>query len=136
MQLPPVSDEGGRPLSMIRAIIARHCPRCRRGVVFRSLWVMNEDCPLCRLDFDRGEPGYFTGAMYVSYALAIPLLALLTLVEHLFLRTWSLFRLVVLASLICLPLVPWIWQYSRVIWIYFDRYFDPEDEDGRAQRID
>ena len=35
-------------------------------------------------------------------------------------------RLVVLASVICVPLVPWIWQYSRVIWIYFDRYFDPD----------
>jgi hypothetical protein len=33
-----------------------------------------------------------------------------------------------LASIVCLPLIPWIWQYSRVIWIYFDRYFDPEDE--------
>ena len=28
----------------------------------------------------------------------------------------------------CVPLVPVIWQYSRVVWIYFDRYFDPDDE--------
>ena len=55
---------------------------------------MNEDCPGCGLDFDRGEPGYFTGAMYVSYALAIPLIALLTLIEHLIIPSWSLFRLV------------------------------------------
>ena len=96
--------------------------------MFGSQWIMNEDCPICGLDFDRGEPGYFTGAMYVSYALAIPLIALLTLIEHLIVPSWSLFRLVVLASIICLPLIPWIWQYSRVIWIYFDRYFDPEDE--------
>jgi hypothetical protein len=89
---------------------------------------MNENCPVCGLDFDRGDPGYFTGAMYVSYALAIPLLALLTLLEHLIEPGWSLFRLVVIASVLCLPLVPLIWQYSRVIWIYFDRYFDPEDE--------
>ena len=53
---------------------------------------MNEDCPVCGLDFDRGEPGYFTGAMYVSYALAIPLIALLTLIEHL-----------MLAALVALP---------------------------------
>ena len=32
------------------------------------------------------RPGYFTGAMYVSYALAIPLIALLTLIEHLMFR--------------------------------------------------
>jgi len=52
------------------------------------------------------------------------------LIAHLIVPRWSLFRLVVLASIICLPLVPWIWQYSRVVWIYVDRYFDPEDEEG------
>jgi uncharacterized protein (DUF983 family) len=95
---------------------------------------MNEDCPVCGQDFDRGEPGYFTGAMYVSYALVIPVIALLTLIEHLIVPTWSLFRLVVLASLICLPSTPVIWQYSRVIWIYFDRYFDPEDDQDEHRR--
>jgi hypothetical protein len=97
------------------------------------MWVMHEDCPACGLDFDRGDPGHFTGAMYVSYALAIPLLTLLTSIEYLILPAWSLFRLVVLASLLCVPLIPWLWQYSRVIWIYFDRYFDPDDApDGAA----
>jgi hypothetical protein len=33
-----------------------------------------------------------------------------------------------MASILCLPLVPWIWQYSRVIWLYFDQYFDPEED--------
>jgi uncharacterized protein (DUF983 family) len=121
-------DQGPAHRSAIAGIFAKRCSRCRHGLVFRSTWNMNEDCSTCGLDFDRGEPGYFTGAMYVSYALAIPLIALLTLIEHLIVPSWSLFRLVVLASIVCLPLIPWIWQYSRVIWIYFDRYFDPEDE--------
>jgi hypothetical protein len=86
---------------------------------------MNEHCPICGLEFGRGDPGYFTGAMYVSYALSIPLIALLTLVEYFLLPGWSLFRLVLLASLLCLPLIPAIWQYSRVIWIHFDRWLDP-----------
>ena len=93
---------------------------------------MHDDCPACGLDFDRGDPGHFTGAMYVSYALAIPLIALLTLIEYLIIPVWSLFRLVVLATLFCVPLIPWIWQYSRVIWIYFDRYFDPDDSPDEA----
>jgi hypothetical protein len=88
---------------------------------------MNETCPVCNLDFDRGEPGYFTGAMYVSYALAIPLIALFTVIGYLLARGRSLFVLVLIAWLVCLPLTPWIWQYSRVIWIHFDRYFDPEN---------
>jgi hypothetical protein len=87
---------------------------------------MNENCPVCGLDFDRGEPGYFTGAMYASYALAIPLIALLTLTEYMILRDWSLLSLVLLAWAICVPLVPWIWQLSRVLWINIDRYFDPD----------
>jgi hypothetical protein len=86
---------------------------------------MNEHCPVCDLHFDRGQPGYFTGAMYISYGMAIPIIALMTLVEHLLLPRWGLFALVMLAWALCLPLVPTIWQYSRVIWIHFDRWVDP-----------
>jgi uncharacterized protein (DUF983 family) len=134
--MKPPGETNGEPQrrSVVSAIVAKRCPRCREGSVFGSLWVMNENCPACDLDFDRGDPGYFTGAMYFSYALAIPLIALLTLFEYLIVPHWSLFRLVVLASLFCLPLVPWIWQYSRVIWIYFDQYFDPADEEDGAGR--
>jgi uncharacterized protein (DUF983 family) len=114
-------------------IVLRACPRCGHPI-FRAPLTMYEDCPGCGLDFDRGEPGYFTGAMYVSYALAVPLIAILTLIEHILLPGWSLPSLVLLAWAICLPLVPWIWQYSRVIWIYFDQWIDPSGrppgEDG------
>lgn len=63
--------------------------------------------------------------MYVSYALAMPLIALLTLLEYLIVPHWSLLRLVLVATAICAPLIPWIWQYSRVIWIHFDQRIDP-----------
>jgi Protein of unknown function (DUF983) len=96
---------------------------------------MNETCPACGLRFDRGQPGYFTGAMYVSYALGIPLIALLSLVEHLILPSWSVLRLVLLAWGVCLPLIPWIWQYSRVLWVHFDRAIDPDEtDDGPGPR--
>jgi uncharacterized protein (DUF983 family) len=107
------------------AILAKRCPRCGHPI-FRGPLTMNDDCPGCGLDFDRGQPGYFTGAMYISYALAIPLIALLTLIEHLLIPSWSLFRLVLLAWAICVPLIPWVWQYSRVIWIHLDRWVDPD----------
>jgi hypothetical protein len=94
---------------------------------------MNERCPECGLVFGRGEPGYFTGAMYVSYALAIPLIALVTLLEYLVWPEWSLFRLVLLAWVLSIPLIPWIWQYSRVIWIHFDRWCDPEPADADTE---
>jgi uncharacterized protein (DUF983 family) len=113
-------------------ILRRGCPRCGR-TIFRAPLAMHEECPGCGLDLDRGEPGYFTGAMYVSYALAIPLIALLTLIEHLMAPSWSLLRLVLLAWALCLPLIPWIWQYSRVIWIHFDQWIDPTGDNGESQ---
>ena len=97
---------------------------------------MNDDCPVCGLDFDRGEPGYFTGAMYVSYALAIPLdraANLDRIPDHPGLvalpagRCWP--------RSLCVPLIPWIWQYSRVIWIHFDQLLRP-GMTSRASPVD
>ena len=129
-----MDDEDRTVATALGGILNKRCPKCRRGRVFRSMWKMNENCPVCGLDFDRGDPGYFTGAMYVSYAIAIPLLAIVTLVLYLVLPSLTLLRLVMLASILCTPLIPWIWHYSRVIWIYFDRYFDPEEEEGQKQK--
>jgi uncharacterized protein (DUF983 family) len=114
--------------SVLKGILRKRCPRCRTGQVFHSLWIMNANCPVCGIDFYRGDPGYFTGAMYASYAMAIPLISILTGIGYLIFPAWSLFRLVMTASALSTPLIPWIWQYSRVLWIYFDRYFDPEEE--------
>jgi uncharacterized protein (DUF983 family) len=110
----------------LATILRRRCPRCGQGAIFGSLWSMNENCPVCGLRFGRGAPGYFTGAMYVSYGMAIPLIALLTLLEYLLSPGWTLLQYVGFATLICVPLIPWIWQYSRVIWIHFDQWVDPE----------
>ncbi len=55
------------------AILALRCPRCLDGRIWRRFLSMNVSCPVCALVFER-EPGYFTGAMVVSYALAVPLL--------------------------------------------------------------
>ena len=48
----------------------QRCPRCLQGQVFATLFRMHEQCPVCGLRFER-EPGYFTGAMYLSYGVAI-----------------------------------------------------------------
>ena len=52
------------------AIVNQRCPRCLQGQVFATLFCMHKQCPLCKLPFER-EPGYFTGAMSLSYGVAI-----------------------------------------------------------------
>jgi uncharacterized protein (DUF983 family) len=121
-----VSSQPGSHYLRLSTILKRRCPRCGEGAIFNGLFSMLEKCPVCGLEYERRSAGYFTGAMYVSYALAIPLISALTLVEYLFLPHWTLFRLVLLATAISVPLIPWVWQYSRVIWIHFDQWMDPE----------
>jgi hypothetical protein len=86
-------------------------------------------CPECGVVFGR-ENGYFTGAMLVSYMLAVPLLALLTLTTEL-VTGWRFELVLLVAALYFLPFVPAIFRYSRVIWMHFDRVVDPTLESER-----
>ena len=52
------------------ALVKQRCPRCLQGPVFAGLFHMHAQCPVCGLSFER-EPGYFTGALYLSYGLGI-----------------------------------------------------------------
>src|SRR2546429_9258164 len=60
--------------STLSSIFHQRCPRCRlgtifRGSIFRGFPKMQERRPVCDLKFAR-EPGYFWGAMYISYGIA------------------------------------------------------------------
>jgi hypothetical protein len=90
--------------------------------VFVSLFRMHEQCPVCRLSFER-EPGYFTGAMYLSYGVAIIVTSPVWLV-----MIW-LERSVGEVLLVIVPLLvagsPWLFRYARVLWLHLDQTFDP-----------
>jgi hypothetical protein len=77
----------------------------------------------CGLKFER-EEGYFLGAMYISYLLALITILLLALVLWFFLR-WSIQKTAIWAVLLFLPLAPTITLFSRVLWIYLDQAVDP-----------
>ena len=85
---------------------------------------MHERCPVCGLKFER-EAGYFLGAMYVSYGLALITIVIIGLVLWLCTR-WSLMKITLWAVLLFLPLAPTITLFSRVLWIYLDQAIDPE----------
>jgi uncharacterized protein (DUF983 family) len=61
--------------NLLVSVLQERCPNCGKGHVFKQnisllqLPVMNESCEKCKYHFDR-EPGYFLGAMYLSYGLA------------------------------------------------------------------
>ena len=86
---------------------------------------MHERCPACGLQFER-EPGYFVGAMYVSYALSVPIVTALVVLVWSRVPAWSWAPVLGVATLLYLPAVPWVFRASRVLWIHLDRAVDPE----------
>jgi uncharacterized protein (DUF983 family) len=118
-------------MSTVSAILHQMCPRCRAARIFRkSIFAgfprMQERCPNCGLKFER-EQGYFLGAMYISYGLA--LITIVTIGLLLWASTpWSLQKITLWAILLFLPLAPTLTLFSRVLWIYLDRAIDPESD--------
>lgn len=84
---------------------------------------MHEHCPVCGLLYER-EHGYFLGAMYVAFFIAMPFLLVLTLVLWLLTR-WQTQVIFTVASAILAVLMPHVFRYSRVIWMHLDRAIDP-----------
>jgi hypothetical protein len=85
---------------------------------------MSSRCSVCGLKFQR-EEGYFLGAMYISFGLALLIIALIAVLLWA-LTGWWITKAVVWAVLIFLPLAPGISLFARVLWIYLDQAFDPD----------
>ncbi len=104
------------------ALLKQRCPRCLQGQVFVGLFHMHEHCPVCGLPFER-EPGYFTGAMYISYGLAIIATAPVWLP-----MAWlgrSLGEILLASSALLIVGSPWLFRYARMLWLYLDHGLDP-----------
>lgn len=115
--------------SPLKNMLAQLCPRCRKGKIFRASIFrgfpkMYELCPICGLKFER-EEGYFLGAMYISYGLALGMVTAFTILLWWFMR-WPLEKNVAGAIIMFVPFAPAISKLARIFWIYFDRAVDPE----------
>jgi uncharacterized protein (DUF983 family) len=101
------------------------CPRCQQGAIFRArFFAMYERCPVCDLKYER-EPGYFVGAMYISYLVGVPLF--LMLLGAIWLGTkWPMMKLLLVTFLLFQIFVPLLIRYSRACWLHLDRYLDPD----------
>ena len=107
----------------LRAILSGRCPRCLRGRIWRGFFSIHETCPVCGFRFER-ESGYWTGAMVASYVLGVPLLALIVLMVWLA-SGWDVLVALVVGDILFLFAAPFVWRYSRVVWLHLDWIIDP-----------
>ena len=109
----------------IYSIFTFSCPRCQKGKVFKyknpyrfsfdEMGEIHKNCPNCGKDLEP-EPSFYTGAMYVSYAISV------AIVVGFFLAAKVLFSHINYNSLIALTmgvgvlLAPLNFRISRMIW--------------------
>ena len=98
-------------------------PSCRTGRLFHGSTKMHPICPDCGRQIERGR--LFPGALYVSYTLSMVILGAMTYLGTLLLPDWNMGNLVLLAAVFYLPLMPWVFRQSRIIWIYYDYWAWP-----------
>jgi hypothetical protein len=85
---------------------------------------MSERCSVCDLEFQR-EEGYFLGAMYISFGLALLIITIIAILLWL-VTGWWITKAMIWAVALFLPLAPAISLFARILWIYLDQTFDPE----------
>lgn len=109
----------------IGAIIQTKCPRCRQGDLFqyslinyRKFHKMHEHCPECRLRYEV-EPGFFFGAMYVSYAFIVGIVVVTSLALYFILDNPSVWVYLGAVYAVILLTLPLIFRYSRVLYLYW-----------------
>ena len=110
---------------MIQNILTNKCPNCKEGHVYEDSNIyfnftknrMNKACHNCGYKFER-EPGFFFGAMYVSYALGV-LQALITVVIGSYFYDTFLTPKIFHWIVIVIDLTsPFNMRISRIIWMY------------------
>jgi uncharacterized protein (DUF983 family) len=115
-------------------ILKCRCPRCRQSKLFAyplSLNIkkdleMKKSCPVCGLDFEQ-EPGYYYGAMYVSYAFAITELIITLAVVYVVTNQLSIPVVLVAMGITLVLLSPINFRWGRAGWLSvfhgYDRSF-------------
>jgi uncharacterized protein (DUF983 family) len=111
--------------SIVQSVLEMRCPRCRDGEMFTTSsfgfhkpFDMEDKCDHCGQDF-RPEPGFYYGAMFLSYIMTGWFCLAVVAVVH-----W-VFKIALIPSFIILiaitgVLFVWFFRISRSIWIHIN----------------
>lgn len=115
------------------ALLAQKCPRCHQGNLFTHsaynlarFTDMPAGCPVCNFQYEP-EPGFYWGAMYISYAFSTGIVIIVGFILYNFFGdpdTWVYVTSVALATVLFTPV---LLRYSRTVMLYFfgGTHYDP-----------
>lgn len=120
--MPPVVAPGLLP--RVWGALRLRCPVCRTGRIFSGAVTMNKQCPECRYVFER-ESGYFLGAIAIGYFIGVGIVSVLAVSVRRIVPDLDWERCFGVALVVYLAFTPFVFQYARTIWMYFDNLLDP-----------
>ena len=119
--------------SKIYSIVNNKCPKCHDGDFFvsphsydlKNFTKMYSNCPVCDERYEP-EPGYYFGAMYMSYAINVAVMVVVWVGSELLFSDGVGIWWLVLFSILCgLALTPLTFRWSRLMWINMFVKYDP-----------
>jgi uncharacterized protein (DUF983 family) len=110
--------------SKFQAMGEARCPQCREGKMFKyPFWrvdkfsEMNTHCPVCDLKFEV-EPGFWYGAMFVSYANTVVLLVILGISVFYIFNDPPVMYYIVPITVLSVAIVPFNFRISRSVFLH------------------
>ena len=110
--------------SLLSSALTCKCPKCRKSGMFPKgtllnplkFHQMNTHCANCGQNFEP-EPGFYFGAMFVSYGLNTAFFVAVWILLALMVEDYSLSTVLILLGLTVIIFLPLTFRLSRSIWI-------------------
>jgi len=104
------------------SILKFKCPQCHEGEFFTSsaynfkkIGELYKHCPNCKIKFSK-EPGFYFGAMYVSYAIGIAIFVATYLSNWILDLQASMLQILFFVGVILTVGTPYLFHLSKIIW--------------------
>ncbi len=121
-------------MKKLYSIFRFKCPRCLKGKFFKShpynlkeTGNLEEKCSHCQLKYER-EVGFYFGALFVSYALAVALFVTCWVSFNLFYPQASVWLQIGVICFLSIVTAPLLYALSKIIWINLFVSFAPEKQ--------
>ena len=124
--------------SKLYSILKFKCPHCHEGEFFKSanpydLKSMSEtyaSCPNCSRKISI-EPGFYYGAMYISYALGVAHIVAFLIFRSVLNLNLEFWNFIILVGTFLILLTPLYYALSKIIWANLFIHYKLEQNDEK-----
>jgi len=110
--------------SLLEGVFNHKCPHCREGKMYKHsafnvlrYTEMHTECPVCKQPLEP-EPGFYYGAMFVSYAISVAIIITTFFTVYFLLKNPPVETYLSIIIPIIFLMMPLNFRYSRTLMLY------------------